>query len=353
MGTDDRPLMPEELKRLEPEPATEPEPTGERVIATAFLSGPNDLKPEVGTRLTRIDSARGVTSWQVDLTTNLRDIAASPPHFELWPVDRAKRRRIRDGDDYRPPWVRMLPSPKRVRQSKQQVLRGDQELDPLTVFPPDSRNVYFDTSFPWRCVCKVGSGSGVLIGRRLVLTASHVVDWNNPTGGTVKVHLFDDFNLGTATVIGGYVYTKVTDNSFSTIDEDYVVLVLNVPLGDQLGYLGYRTYDSSWDGKSWWFSMGYPGDKGGGDRPVSQGTFKLDEDDFDFGPGRAMSTDDGDFMPGQSGSPVFTWFHKKGSKPKVRVVGVVSAQVQNGGVNYISGGSWLSDLIHYARTHSP
>ena len=172
----DRPLTPQELKRLKPEPATEPEPVRERVIATTFLSGPDDLKPQVSSRLTRIHSARGATSWQVDLTTNLPDIATSPPPFELWPVKRAKRRQVRDGDDYRPPWAAMRFSPQRVRQPKVRVLRGDRELDPLTVFPPDGRNVYFDTSFPWRCVCRVdttkGSGSGVLIGRRLVLTAS-------------------------------------------------------------------------------------------------------------------------------------------------------------------------------------
>jgi hypothetical protein len=177
-----------------------------------------------------------------------------------------------------------------------------------------------------------------------------VIDWTDPLGGTVVAHLFDNFSLGMANIVGIYWWTPIFKVTGSTVDEDYVVLVLDNPLGDQLGYLGYRTYDSSWDGEPWWKTIGYPSVLGGGDRPIVQHGFKLDEDDFDYGSGRAMSTEDGDFMPGQSGSCVFTWFT---SSKWPKVVGVASAAVTGGGENYISGGSWLSELIAYARQHSP
>jgi V8-like Glu-specific endopeptidase len=356
MANDD-PLTPEEVAKLEPEPATEPPPAEQHVIATSFLtSSKDDPHPVVGSRLTRLGSARGSTTWQVDLTTNLTGGPGSPPRCELFPVDKPKRpsRRARDEDGYRPPWVEMRPAPRTARLSPpNRVFRGEEELEPLTIFPPDGRKSYFDTSYPWGSVCKVttpkGGGSGVLIGHRHVLTASHMIDWNNP-GGTVAAHMWSNFNLGTAAISGIYWWTKVGSPTFSTVDEDYVVLVLNSNLGDKVGYLGYRTYDSSWDGKAWWKTIGYPGDLGAGIVPAVQHDFKLDEDDFDFGPARAMSSKDGDVMPGQSGSPVFTWF-KSSKTPKV--VGVVSATVKKGGPNYFSGGSWLTDLIAYARQHSP
>jgi hypothetical protein len=63
-----------------------------------------------------------------------------------------------------------------------------------------------------------------------------------------------------------------------------------------------------------------------------------------------MTTADGDFMPGQSGSPVFTWF-KNSKWPKV--VGVASAAEPDGSANYMAGGTWLSELITTARTNYP
>jgi hypothetical protein len=52
---------------------------------------------------------------------------------------------------------------------------------PTTVFSPDDRLVFQDTSYPWGTVGLVqtarGSGSGVVIGPRHLLTVSHVIDW--------------------------------------------------------------------------------------------------------------------------------------------------------------------------------
>ena len=58
------------------------------------------------------------------------------------------------------------------------------------VYPPEDRQVYYPSGYPWQCIGKVyawndinaGSpswwGSGVLIGPRHVLTAGHVVPWD-------------------------------------------------------------------------------------------------------------------------------------------------------------------------------
>jgi len=73
---------------------------------------------------------------------------------------------------------------------EKRILRLKRDV-PTTIFPPDSRYIFSDTSFPW-CTCgKVetagGSGSGVMIGPRHMMTASHVINWGpNNTAGWVK-----------------------------------------------------------------------------------------------------------------------------------------------------------------------
>src|SRR5213075_339762 len=70
--------------------------------------------------------------------------------------------------------------------------RRDRDLsDPTNVFGRDDRFVFSDTSFPWCTAGKVeteaGWGSGVMIGPRHFMTASHVIVWKpNNTAGWVK-----------------------------------------------------------------------------------------------------------------------------------------------------------------------
>ena len=76
----------------------------------------------------------------------------------------------------------------------------------------------------------------------------------------------------------------------------------------------------------------------------------LDEDEWDVGSARAMTTS-ADVMRGQSGSPVFALW-PDGSY----VVAVVSAEGTvwaSGLENWCSGGSDLPRLVHLARTEDP
>ena len=56
------------------------------------------------------------------------------------------------------------------------------EYTATSIFPPDQRYVFSDTSFPWCTTGRVdvtgGWGSGVLIGPRHLLCASHMMTWN-------------------------------------------------------------------------------------------------------------------------------------------------------------------------------
>ena len=110
--------------------------------------------------------------------------------------------RISGHPSYRPEWLGVNYVPKtggRPSQPKITDKKG-RNCRPLTVFPGDSRQILFDTSWPWLLTGKISnsdgfSGSGVLIGDRLVLTARHVMPWNSIAAGSwwmkFTPHYFD------------------------------------------------------------------------------------------------------------------------------------------------------------------
>lgn len=254
---------------------------------------------------------------------------------------------------HRPEWVasivKPLPAP---RLSRPRLQHRGVPVDPLVVWGADDRRIYNDTSYPWGCVCRVlssGQGSGVLIGPRHVLTASHIMNWKNGRA-TVEVHRAGETVAATAKVIAAVAVTAIGNVGATTVDEDYAVLVLDQRLGDRFGWMGIRTYDSSWDDEDYWFSIGYPGDIADGSYPVWQREKELDEDEADLGGGRAMTTA-ADLKPGQSGSPMFGFW-----PDSPYVVAVVSAEGQvfvSGTENWCSGGSDLTRLVINALNNYP
>lgn len=239
-----------------------------------------------------------------------------------------------------------------------------------TIFGTDDRYLFDDTSFPWRTTGKVRTegqwGSGVTIGPRLVLTASHVINW---TGG-------DDGGVSWVTFTPGYfdgsgpwgeiaathvIYWIQAPGSLS--DEqtafDYAVLVMAERIGDVVGYPGYRTYDDRWNGGSYWQYIGYPGELSSGERPAFQGdgvVSSVAEHSTSGQTGYVMGHFN-EFTPGQSGGIAWGWW---GDEPWPRVVGVGSTigstavQTATGsttGDNEYGGGPGLSTLIGWARAN--
>lgn len=242
------------------------------------------------------------------------------------------------------PVTQRLPQPGRV-------LQNGQDLSPLTVFGAEDRRTYNDLSYPWGTICKIvtsaGTGSGVIVGPRHVLTASHVVDWSRNGAGTVEVHR----NAGSVRAVSSigrvWFYTRITGNTipWTQLDEDYAVLVTNDRLGDLFGWMGTRTYNSSWDGEPYWFNFGYPGAIGSANRPVWQRDASLDEPWYDLGPARSMKTM-ADLTPGNSGGPMFAFWDDG-----PYVVAVASAETSS--TNWCSGGRWLTNLVRHARQADP
>jgi V8-like Glu-specific endopeptidase len=200
-----------------------------------------------------------------------------------------------------------------------------------------------------------------MIGPRHMMTASHVVVWKpNNTAGWIKFTplKFDSsepFGHAFATLI--YSWNKADGSDGLNLTEgafDYVVCVLDSPLGNVTGWMGSRGYDTAWDNGNYWGYIGYPSDLSGGSRPAFIGWQDfLGEQSASLG-GRSSYRirHEIDVIPGQSGGPYFgVW----AGEPWPRVVGIQSGQNLggSGGDNTSGGGNPLSELINFARNAMP
>jgi V8-like Glu-specific endopeptidase len=98
---------------------------------------------------------------------------------------------------HRPEWVDQVYHPKRTITPSwmRKPMRTPGETGDLFygVYPPDDRAIYYPSGYPWQCIGRVfawtdasatnwsWSGSAVLVGPRVVLTARHVVPWDAKT----------------------------------------------------------------------------------------------------------------------------------------------------------------------------
>ncbi|WP_080777464.1 trypsin-like serine peptidase [Chryseobacterium phocaeense] len=224
-----------------------------------------------------------------------------------------------------------------------------------TIFGPDQRKVYNSTAYPWRCVGKVesalGSGSGVMIGPRHLLTCAHIVDWkpNNSTGWLKFTPMYYNGSAPYGSAWGTLTYYKYkvagpTIDS-TEIQYDYVVIVLDRRIGDNIGWMGAKSYTDSWDGKAYWTHAGYPGDLTGGQRPTYQTDIALDGDFWSADDNESMSHK-ADIWPGQSGGPF--WAYWDGAP-----YAVATQSAHNPSENFASGGSDLVNLVIRARNEHP
>lgn len=241
-----------------------------------------------------------------------------------------------------------------------------------TIFDTDDRYLFDDTAFPWRTTGKVRTegqwGSGVTIGPRLVLTASHVINWTGGDDGKVAWLTFTPGYFDGQGPWGEIAATRVIYwlKAPGTLSDDqtafdFAVLVMAERIGDVVGYPGFRTYNDDWNGGKFWQYIGYPQERASGERPAFQGSSvvsSVGDHSLDGQSGYVMGHFN-EFTPGQSGGIAWGWW---GQEPWPRVVGVGSTigstavETPSGtttGDNEYGGGPALSALVAYARNKYP
>jgi V8-like Glu-specific endopeptidase len=273
----------------------------------------------------------------------------------------------------RPAWVNQTYQPRVASASfRHDVLQriNGKQLEPYYgIYGPDDRVVYFPGTYPWRCIGRIFTwtnwaggggwnwwGSGVLVGPRHVLTAGHVCPWGS---GSWAMRFVPSYWNG-APALGAGAQSWTSDyrgwNTNDTVAaHDLAVLRLYNPIGSWLGWMGTKTYSSSWNGGAYWNLAGYPAAIAGGERPSNQGGIPVLDDDND---GDAKELEHhGDATGGDSGGPFFGFWNDG-----PYAVGVTSGGERIYGTpfgwwdednNIEAGGKAMVDLVIWAHSNWP
>jgi hypothetical protein len=189
-GQRDRPLTPLEIARKDPILAQAKPPAEFLDLASRrslYVSAPVGKQPT--THLVKVDENRDRTLWQLTIANHAgQQVIAMPGKT----AKREKPADIAGAIDpsvsitgKRPDWLHQLYQPRLVPKAGVRLRRfNGRHVTPTYVFGPDSRQPYQDTSYPWGCVGKVYNsegkvGSGALVFGDIMVTAGHVVPWND------------------------------------------------------------------------------------------------------------------------------------------------------------------------------
>ncbi|MGJ6122325.1 trypsin-like serine protease [Mycolicibacterium sp. Y3] len=278
---------------------------------------------------------------------------------------------------YRPPWVDLVYHPRSMSPREAPYLRtvnGTLVQPDAKIWGRDDRHVLGPYQYPWHCIGKlrisyndssghgwVNSGTAALVGRRTILTAQHIMPgrglfqpqppaWSATfEAGKTNFDFVPVAPTAHVTQAAGYWGAKnVTSSS------DMMVMQLDAPLGDHLGFLPVRAYDDSWEDQPWWTHVGYPKDKGG-DAPYVQREISVVDDEVgNFQSEELYSY--GDSFHGDSGGPLLGWLSTvrlfpefSYSPPEPTIIGVRSGTTSDYTVD--AGGNLLTFLSNWGRTN--
>jgi V8-like Glu-specific endopeptidase len=315
-----------------------------------------------GEKRQELRQVKGQRVWEIDLP---EDAVVGRPGEQAEAVEVPSRaaRGESDLDAFLPSNDGVIYHPKVASAEIHEPLRrrGGQIVTPHYVFGADDRQVFFPSGYPWRCAGKVyawtnpsggpaWSGAGVLVGSNVVLTASHVVPWGSDPWMMRFIPGYWDGSSVSGVSVASYVQS-VRGYRDHDQGDDMAVLKLYTPLGDSLGYFGYKTYNDDWEGGNYWTKVGYPGMVAGGQRPSRVTWYPIIDDDND-GAGVELEYH-ADSSSGDSGGPVFGWWSSwpyvigthSGSEEEYEFPWYINKN------NLAAGGSALSSLIGWARSN--
>jgi hypothetical protein len=295
-----------------------------------------------------------------------RDEIAEMPQFEAGTTDEL--------GGFRPEWVAREPLPRLVpfRPHGRRIAGRERALpgpayELLLLAPPTMQTLEAQLvpscEWPWRTVGKVlsgnmpnfdnarHSGTGVLVGPNLLLTASHLHCWDHPPEGwwmrfvPAYVEGLEPYGRSFVSDVHGYQ----TDGHPGGLD--YVICKLYEPLGNRTGWMGSKSFGSDADYENRrWTSVGYPDVFMGGQDAAVDYNIEIVDIDNDGNDSRELEVDyNVAFGGGWSGGPLWGWFDGD-----AKVIGIKSGYEADGwdpvrGV--FAGGRPMVDLVKFGWAH--
>jgi V8-like Glu-specific endopeptidase len=270
-------------------------------------------------------------------------ICKPPPTPKLIRIDAASLAKI--VKPYMPPFVNGVanitsfrPKPLNFTRIADTFLVQDVHIKEFLKIAPKSARLFMRrevlnqtrTSYPYstfgkvfvRDGARVGSCSGATVGPNLLLTANHCVPWNSTTWSLEFVPAFDAEDPVPRPFGSAFAVQCVGIQPAVVDGRDYAVCQLDVPIGFNVGWLGWRaSVENGFYLKQAWSSVGYPFTFRGGSVPATEDNIKIEKVDSSGVDGKLL-TSQPYVEQGWSGGPLFGW---DGDNPFV--VGVVSAMV--------------------------
>jgi V8-like Glu-specific endopeptidase len=330
-----------------------------------------DVRPHIRSERIATDEKRAI--WKMTLEgLSKPDIAAAPyPRRRLLSREdllRSQSLHHAPGHGFRPPEAEVFYHPRTTRsESPRRIRRFDGSritaANITQIFSADDRQLLLDTSYPWSCIGKIwwqrddGAtkwGSAALVGPSTIVTASHLLPWNE------QATLW--FSAETPFLPGSHQAFVLDQTSYSFIEDeeivagyDIAVCHLSEPLGNELGYFGYKKYVDDWEGRNYWTTVGYPWDILFSLFPIVEHGIAIEDDDSDDFSSMELETK-ADTASGMSGGPLFAFWEDGGPC----IIGVMSGVAVEGNLNpfqdfseknsVFAGGNALLALCNWARS---
>ncbi|MGD9656421.1 MAG: serine protease, partial [Methylocystis sp.] len=239
-----------------------------------------------------------------------------------------------------------------------------------TIINGESRNFVYPNNYPFTAVCKLyvyyqqtaggvwqyaSEASGFLIGKSTMMTSGHV---RPPAGAGWMIKVIPACWGGISLFGNGFItYVSETRWWNSDAGSDIQICRLYDPIGERVGYFGYRQYYSDWEDGAYWHMAGFPYDRSLTVMSYEGGIAVRDDDDGDnIGvDGNTYDTtqveSDADEASGASGSPL--WGYWSGSPYAIGVHHGVERDGTLFGTEILScasGGDGFVAAAHWGRS---